>query len=188
MTYLSTPDESPLYAADAAIYGFVPNYTRVFALRPEVYEGWLQLGGAIRAGMDLRRYELVTIATARAIDSKYCGLAHATKLEEFYDDEALSAILRDHRDAGLAPVDVAIMDFAEKVALDPTRITETDAETLRQYGLSDVDVFQVVLAVCLRRFFSGVVSAVGTVPDQEYEKLAPEIRTAIDAFGQPRSA
>ncbi|MEO3855636.1 hypothetical protein [Acrocarpospora sp. B8E8] len=188
MTYLSTPDESQLYEADAAIYGFVPNYTRVFALRPEVYEGWLQLGGAIRAGMDLRRYELVTIAAARAIDSKYCGLAHATKLEEFYDDEALSAILRDHRNAGLAPVDVAIMDFAEKVALDPTRITEADAETLRQYGLSDVDVFQVVLAVCLRRFFSGVVSAVGTVPDQEYEKLAPEIRTAIDAFGQPRSA
>ncbi|GAA1023556.1 hypothetical protein Aple_076980 [Acrocarpospora pleiomorpha] len=80
------------------------------------------------------------------------------------------------------------MDFAEKVALDPTRITEADAETLRHYGLSDLDVFQVVLAVCLRRFFSGVVSAVGTVPDQEYEKLAPEIRTAIDAFGRPRSA
>ncbi|GAA0394749.1 hypothetical protein Acor_64360 [Acrocarpospora corrugata] len=183
MTYLDTPDESPLYAADAAICGFVPNYTRVFALRPEVYQGWLQLGGAVRNGMDLRRYELVTVATARVIGSKYCGLAHAQKLQEFYDDEALSAILRDHHDAELAPVDVAIMDFASKVATDPTTITEADAETLRRFGLSDGDVFQIVLAVSLRRFFSGVLSAVGAVADQEYEKLAPEIRSAVDAFG-----
>jgi SAM-dependent methyltransferase len=34
VTYLNTPAESPLYAAEEAALGYVPNYTRAFALRP----------------------------------------------------------------------------------------------------------------------------------------------------------
>jgi hypothetical protein len=34
------------------------NYERAFAQRPEVYAAWIALNGAIKAGMDLRRYEL----------------------------------------------------------------------------------------------------------------------------------
>ena len=40
------------------------NLERAFAERPEVYAGWMQLNGAIKAGMDLRRYELATLAAA----------------------------------------------------------------------------------------------------------------------------
>ncbi|WP_155368646.1 carboxymuconolactone decarboxylase family protein [Catellatospora vulcania] len=164
MTYLDTPAESPLYADET---GHIPNYLRVFALRPEAYAGWEQLAGSVRDGMDLRRYELVTIAAARRLGSDYCTLAHAKVLRErFYDEPQLRAIIADHRSAGLDPADVAIMDFADKVAADPTTITELDAATLRGYGLSDTDVLQVVLAVCIRRFFSGVLSAVGAAPDE----------------------
>ncbi|MEU8007852.1 hypothetical protein AB0B66_42410 [Catellatospora sp. NPDC049111] len=48
---------------------------------------------------------------------------------------------------------------------DPTTITEQDAAPLRGFGLTDADILQVVLAVCIRRFFSGVLSAVGADPD-----------------------
>lgn len=41
------------------------NYERAFAARPEVYAAWQQLNGAIKAGMDLRRYELATFAAAQ---------------------------------------------------------------------------------------------------------------------------
>ena len=40
------------------------NYERAFAERPEVYAAWVQLNSAIKAGMDLRRYELATLAAA----------------------------------------------------------------------------------------------------------------------------
>ena len=43
------------------------NYEHAFAERPEVYAAWGQLNGAIKAGMDLRRYELVTVAAARRL-------------------------------------------------------------------------------------------------------------------------
>ena len=33
------------------------NYEKAFAARPEVYDAWAQLIGAVKAGMDQRRYE-----------------------------------------------------------------------------------------------------------------------------------
>ena len=42
------------------------NFERAFAARPEVYAAWAELNGAIKAGMDLRRYELATLAAASA--------------------------------------------------------------------------------------------------------------------------
>jgi uncharacterized peroxidase-related enzyme len=185
MTYLTTPDESPIYAADREKFGYVPNFTRVFALAPVAYAGWLELGAGIRDGMDLRRYELVTLAAARAVGSDYCAIAHALVLRDrYYSDDELRAIAVDHHAAGLDPVDVAVMDFAARVAADPTSVP--DPAPLRAFGLSDVEVLHVVLAACARRFFSGVLSAVAALPDA-YEALDPEVRAAITTTG-PKSA
>ncbi|MEU8196402.1 carboxymuconolactone decarboxylase family protein [Microbispora amethystogenes] len=185
MSYLGTPDESPLYEAERSARGYVPNYLRVLALRPEVYEAWLRLGEAVREGMDLRRYELVTLTAARRLGSSYCGLAHAAVLlERFYDDAELRSIVADHRDAGLAPSDVAVMDFADRVAADPTGVTEGDVAVLREHGLDDTDILQVVLAVCLRRFFSGVLSAVGAAPDPVFGTLPAGVRAALERAGE----
>jgi alkylhydroperoxidase/carboxymuconolactone decarboxylase family protein YurZ len=51
--------------------GYVPNYAKVFAHRPDVLAAWGQLIAAIRGHMDQRRYELITIAAARALRSSY---------------------------------------------------------------------------------------------------------------------
>lgn len=172
MSHLRTPAESPLYPSHAARLGYVPNYARVFALAPEAYAAWQALNAAIRAGMDERRYELVTLAAARALGSRYCALAHAAVLRDrFYDDRTLHAIVTDRHHAGLDPGDVAAMDFADRIAADPGAVREADVEALRRHGLSEVDIFQVVLAVAARRFFAGALSAVAAVPDAVDDSL-----------------
>lgn len=48
--------------------GAVPtNYERAFEERPEVFAGWVALNTAIKANMDLRRYELEALAAARRL-------------------------------------------------------------------------------------------------------------------------
>ncbi len=59
------------YQAEAKTNGYVPNYTKVFSLNPEAYDGWKKLIGAVRSRMRLRRYELVTFATAMATECSY---------------------------------------------------------------------------------------------------------------------
>jgi hypothetical protein len=59
------------YQAEKKSNGYVPNYTKAFSLHPEVYDAWKKLIGAIRSKMRMRRYELVTFATAMAIQCTY---------------------------------------------------------------------------------------------------------------------
>ena len=186
MSYLQTPAEDSLYDADREAMGYVPNYTKVFALNPEVYAAWQQLNGAIKQSMDLRRYELATLAAARRLRSSYCGLAHGKVLRDrFYDAGTVQAIATDHTTADLDPADVAVIDFAERVAADATAITETDIDELREHGLSDSEIFQVVLAAAARCFFSTVLDAAGTEPDVEFRaSLDPALRDAL-TFGRP---
>jgi alkylhydroperoxidase/carboxymuconolactone decarboxylase family protein YurZ len=60
-----------MYAADRTTYGYVPNYTKVLSIRPEIMRAYRDLGKAIRSGMDLRRYELITIAVAARLRCSY---------------------------------------------------------------------------------------------------------------------
>jgi uncharacterized peroxidase-related enzyme len=158
----------------------LPNFTRAFSHRPDVYAAWRQLNGAVKATMDLRRYELATLAAARRLRSSYCALAHGSVLlDQFLGPEAVRAIVADHHAAGLDAVDVAVMDLADKVADDATAVTQADVDELRALGLTDADVLDVVLAAAVRCFFSKVLDAVGAEPDAKYAELDPDVREAL---------
>jgi uncharacterized peroxidase-related enzyme len=159
------------------------NLERAFTERPEAYAAWVQLNGAIKARMDLRRYELATLAAARRLRSSYCCLAHGTVLQERFGEPVLEIAL-DHRAAGLDEVDVAVMDLAERVVDDATSIAEADLERLRDLGLSDADIMDVVLAAAARCFFSKTLDALGVRADASYRGLEPELRDAL-VVGRP---
>jgi uncharacterized peroxidase-related enzyme len=180
------PVLAELYEADRLKFGYVPNLTRAFSLRPGVYAAWRELIGQIQAGMELRRYELATVAAARNLRSSYCMLAHGSVLaSRFLEPEALRAIVADHRNSGLDEVDVAVMDLAEKVADDATSVTQADIDRLRELGLTDPEILDIVLAAAARCFFSKVLDGVGALPDREYEdKLEPDLREAL-TVGRP---
>jgi alkylhydroperoxidase family enzyme len=159
------------------------NYERAFAERPEVLAAWVGLNGAIKAGMDLRRYELATLAAARRLRSSYCCLAHGTVLREQFDEPVLE-IARDHRAAGLDEVDVAVMDLAERVVDDATSIGDAALKPLRDLGLSETEIMDVVLAAAARCFFSKTLDAIGVRPDASYRDLEPELRDVL-VVGRP---
>jgi uncharacterized peroxidase-related enzyme len=169
-----------MYATDREAFGFLPNFTQAFSLRPNVYAAWRQLNGAIKSGMDLRRYELATIAAARRLRSSYCMLAHGSVLmDKFLDPEVLQAVVADRHTADLSDTDLAIMDFAEKVVDDATSVDQADMDRLRAAGLSDADIFDVVLAATARCFFSKTLDALGVSPDAKYGKLDADVRDAL---------
>jgi uncharacterized peroxidase-related enzyme len=159
------------------------NYERAFEPRPEVYAAWVQLNTAIKAGMDLRRYELATLAAARRLRSSYCCLAHGSVLAERFG-EPVAQIASDHRAAGLSEVDVAVMDLAERVADDAVAINPADLRQLRDLGLSQADVMDVILAAAARCFFSKTLDALGVEPDASYRDIEPALLEAL-VVGRP---
>lgn len=158
------------YDAATAEDGYLQNQRLLFGLNPAAMVAWRQLVGAIRARMDTRRYELVTMAVAARLRCQYCVSAHAAMLleSEIFDRAEIEAITRDFSTANLEPDEVAIMSFADKMTVDANRITPEDVDSLRAHGLTDEDIFDVTLAAAARSFYSKVLQAMDAEPDEAY--------------------
>jgi len=187
MPYLQTvPGEEAagevraMYDKDLAAQGYVANFTRAFSSRPEVLQGWQALKNAITSGMDPRLYELVTVAAATAIRSSYCSLVHGNILAtSYYPAEKVVSIAGDDVGDALDAADAAVVRFARKVAEEAEKITQEDIDELRDLGLSEVDVFNVILAAAARCFFSKVLDATGTLPDAVLHEIPDQLRSAL---------
>jgi uncharacterized peroxidase-related enzyme len=178
-------DVAAMYDTDREVFGHVPNLTQAFSQRPAIYAAWRQLNGSIKATMDLRRYELATLAAAAQLRSSYCCLAHGSILAgQFLAPEAVQGLVADHRAGGLSEQEVAVMDLAGQVAADATQVREADMERLRELGLSDAEILEVVAAAAARCFFSKALDALGAEPDAKFNDLEPGLRDAL-TVGRP---
>jgi uncharacterized peroxidase-related enzyme len=173
--FIEAPEESTAgddvavwYERQRGAWGYLPNYAPAFGHRPDVAEAWNQLNGAIRRNMDRRRFELATIAAARAYRSTYCMAAHCKFLrDECGDESTMRAVAADPSGAELDPTDRAVVAFATKVAEDASSVTAADVQALREQGLSDPDVVDVALAAAARGFFTKVLDALGVQADAQ---------------------
>jgi alkylhydroperoxidase family enzyme len=105
-------------------------------------------------------------------------------MAEFMGPSEARAVVEDHLAAGLDPVDIAVMDLADKVARDATSVTEADVVALRDLGLDDGEIMDVVLAAAARCFFSKTLDGLGVQPDAKYADLDPAVRDAL-TVGRP---
>src|SRR4051794_358572 len=150
------------YRQQVASWGFLPNYAGCFSTRPDIAEAWNTLNKAVREGMDRRRFEIATIAAARALRSTYCTAAHSTFLRDVCgDDASVQSIAEQPNGSGLDPQDRAVYEFAAKVAGDASAVQQADVDKLRAVGLTDADIADVVFAASARSFFTKVLDGLG---------------------------
>jgi uncharacterized peroxidase-related enzyme len=181
----ATGRAAQMFEEDLKKDGYVWNATRVLALRPDVVDAWRALIGTIRSTMDQRRYELITIAAARAIRSSYCVLAHSRILtEKLFTQAQVVAMIQDPREAGVTPAEAAMMDFAARVARSADGVTQTDVDGLRDKGFSDREILDMALVAGARCFFSKTLDAMGAQPDAAYRDLPDAIRSVL-TVGRP---
>lgn len=192
MTFIDTPAPSAsrktaqMYQKAEDSYGYLPNMYRTFGHRPEVMDSWSALLVSLRGNMELRRYELVTLAAARALKSSYCMLAHASVLlQQGMSDEELGRIVSGDPAAELTEEERAIMVFATRVVHDATVIEQADIDALKTHGLTDAEIFDVAAAAAARCFYSKTIDAMGTRPDHAYvDKLGAQLANSL-ALGRP---
>jgi uncharacterized peroxidase-related enzyme len=165
-----------IYESDQKSLGYVPNHATVFSLRPEVLEAWRAFQGSIRKNLRLRRYELVTLATAMSLNCRYCLLAHgAILIKNGMSVDQLRTILTDFRNAGLEHQEVAMMEFAQKIARNANEMTQADVAVLRALGFEDVEILDITLTATMRSFASKTFDALGADPDAVYVELEQEL-------------
>ena len=174
------------YQRQRAAWGFLPNYAAAFSTRPDIAQAWDGLNAAVRGGMDRRRFEIATIAAARALRSTYCTTAHSKFLRDVCGDEAtLTSIIQEPTGSTLSSVDSAVYEFAGKVATDAAAVEQSDVDRLRAEGLSDGDIADIVFAAAARSFFTRVLDGLGAQLDAQTAATfaQPELESMI--VGRP---
>lgn len=101
-----------------------------------------------------------------------------------FSAEQIEAIVRDFRDAGLPPEEVAMMAFAQKVVHQAHTVTRQDVDELRRHGFTDTEILDIALAAAARSFYSKVLDAMGAEPDPVYMEMDERLRAAL-AVGRP---
>jgi uncharacterized peroxidase-related enzyme len=193
MTFLQTIPEdqaegevAAMYETDRKAAGALPNYTRAFSLRPAVYARWRDLNVEVKRGMDARHYELASVAAARRLRCSYCALAHGTVMLDrgMLGAGALETAVGDSLGDGLDETDAAVMELADQIAADATAVTPEHMDRLRSLGLTDTEIFDVVMAAALRCFFAKALDALGAEPDPRFHGLEDGLREAL-TVGRP---
>jgi uncharacterized peroxidase-related enzyme len=188
----TVPEESAsglvaeFYQQQKSAWGFLPNFAEAFSTRPEVAKAWSLLSKTVRDGMDRRRFEIATIGAARALRSTYCTAAHSKFLrDECGDEPTMIAIAEDPSGAGLGEQDRAVYKFAARVARDASSIQQHDVNVLRELGLTDADVADIVFAAAARSFFTRVLDGLGARLDvQTAETFDPSVLASM-VVGRP---
>jgi uncharacterized peroxidase-related enzyme len=187
MTIIQTTPESEAtglvaeqYESDRRALGYVASHTKVMAVNPEAAAGFENLVRAIVSSMDLRRYELITLAAARGSRSRHCRLAHGNRTLALglFDEEELVRIASGGADASLSPAEVAMMEFAEKVSTDAASMTDADSLTLRSHGFSDREIVDIALAAAVRNYYGKALQALAVEVDVP-PALSEPVREAL---------
>lgn len=189
--FLRTPPpndaSSALYSRDVADDGYVANLTRLWAWRPDVFDGFLSLRSLLteQAALSLRERAILVCAMAANLGDSYCALAWGAKLASETDPTTAAQVVQRKEAAELTARERALATWAGKVVLEPNAITATDVDLLRAAGLTDQEIFDVTVFVAFRLAFSTVNDALGAGPDWELAAAAPA--AVRDAVGYGRT-
>jgi uncharacterized peroxidase-related enzyme len=171
-----TPEEvRSAWERAAAKLGFLPNVQRLYALRPKRYLEWLAHYEDVmrgESGLSPLEREMIALVVSDLNDCHYCLTSHAAYLRVMSGDPTLPDRLRANANAA-APNDRAraILGFAAKVTRDAHGCTPEDLDRLRAAGLSEAEIFDVVETAAMFNFTNRLTSALGMVPNREFDTM-----------------
>ena len=182
LTWLRVPSEEELPPEVRELWqpsleklGFVPNVLRLYALRPDnlvAWNAWYEVAMKGDSGLTKAEREMIAVVVSVANDCAYCIAAHGAALRKLTKDPALAdAIAVDHATAAIEPRVQAMLDYALKLTLRPTEMTEDDVSGLREAGWSDEDVMDVAEVTGLFNMSNRMASGLGWRPNPEYDAL-----------------
>jgi uncharacterized peroxidase-related enzyme len=133
----------------------------------------------------MRDWRLITFIAAKHVGSTYCSLAYGKNLlGDLASADEVVSVQADYRQANLTARDVAMLDYAEKITIAASSVSEADIGHLRDHGFTDPQISDIALCAAWRNFISRFFDAVGATPDDEYRALDPAFRDAL-TVGRP---
>ena len=169
----ATGKAAPLFTAIQGKLGFVPNMMRVLGNSPAALEGYLNLSGALAAGVLAPKLrEQIALAVAEINGCGYCLSAHT--LLGGKAGLAADEILAARNSSSADNKSDAAIKLARAVTLQRGVIADSDLQAARVAGLNDAEIVEVVQHVALNiltNYTNNVAQTVIDFPEVKPGKL-----------------
>ena len=150
-------------------FGLVPKIYRAQLLRPDLVDAQVHLLNQLlftNGALSRLQKEFILLAVSAENNNSYFPALHCQTLQFLgVKPEQSRQIAIDHHEANLPASDVALLNFARKLASEPHLFTGQDVEALRKLSFSDEQVLEAVLMVGLTQLLNCVQMGLGTEPD-----------------------
>ena len=154
--------------------GRVYNILKIMSRSPAALKESMRLYLAIMFGeSELTRAQREMIATvvSQVNHCKYWIEAHGDDFRDEVGDEALAEQLKkDWKKADLSANDKALCSWAEKLTLNPGKMTKSDIEALTEIGFSENAISDAAQVVSYFNYINRIAEGLGVDLENEMEK------------------
>jgi len=163
------PGNFPPFAFLREHFGFIPNVFRAQSLRPDLIEAEVEAIRLLLLTEDhLTRWqkERILLVVSAANRNTYFVAVHSEVLATLgIPPDDIDKIAVDHRRAGLAEADAALLDFAVKLIAEPSEFGVRDLAALRSHGFSDERILEAIAMASFTNFLNTLQFGLGVTPD-----------------------
>ncbi len=157
--------------------GFIPNVFVALSRRPAEFRAFFDYHDALmlKEGGNLSKAdrEMVVVATSAVNSCHYCVIAHGA-LVRIYSKQPLLAdqIAINFRRAEISPREMAMLEYAVKVATESATLTDHDKSELKKHGFDDEDIWDIASITAFFGMSNRLANALEMRPNDEFYSMA----------------
>ncbi len=159
--------------------GFIPNVFSVFARRPDEFRAFFAYHDALmekESGLTKGEREMIVVATSAINHCLYCVVAHGAIARIRQKSPNLAEQLAtDYRKASITERQIAMLDFACKVAEHSSKIDDSDYIALHTHGFSDEDIWDIGAVAAFFALSNRMASLTGMLPNDEFYSMGRDV-------------
>jgi uncharacterized peroxidase-related enzyme len=128
-------------------FGMVPNLFKSMATHPDFLEvSWKQFRATVLQGeMPRTLKEMIGVAISQANQSEYALKVHLHGLSALgISEEVLQTLVTDFANCPLPQREKVVIQFGLQAATDPRSLTDDDFQKLRDLGLDNNEIFEII--------------------------------------------
>ncbi|GGX58552.1 alkyl hydroperoxide reductase AhpD [Tateyamaria omphalii] len=156
--------------------GMVPNVLKAHAFDIDKLNAFTALYNDLMladSGLSKLEREMVAVVVSATNRCYYCLTAHGAAVRQLSGNPELGEqLVMNWRVADVTPRQRAMLIFAEKVTLASAQVEEDDRQALRDHGLTDRDIWDLINVAAFFNMSNRVASATAMMPNPEYHAQA----------------
>ena len=166
-------------------FGLVPKIYRAQLLRPDLVDAEVKLLDRLlfsKGALTRLQKEFILLAVSAQNNNSYFPALHCQTLQFLgVKAEQSQQVLLDHHAANLSDADIALLDFARRLASQGQSFAGVDVESLRKSNFNDEQILEAVLMVGLAQLLNCIQMGLGTEPDFKPRIIFPlkEVNPAV---------